>query len=171
MKKVGQYSLTVLGILLIVLWKTGYNPFAGSGDIGEITTFKKLKEYKKDKENDGKRIAVECYFRLGGNLKQHVFGSKDNDLIIKPDTMSDMYEFVPVPLKKDGKNSFYVPYEYTEKDAAYYDNEGKTYNYDAKLLVSFTLKRIKEAEPEKNPLTGEYSWKFEQVRIDPILKK
>lgn len=164
MKNIFQYGLTLVVVVIVVVWQTGYNPFASKTE-GEVVSPNAFKEMKKQTESDGKRIA------LIGN-----FSVANSDITIKlgqPTSLSfgdendNHIDFFKV-WNGTGKNEFSLPETFTPKDLKVYDNEGKEHSYNEKVKISFTLKRITAAEPEKNPNTGEYVWEWEQLRIDPI---
>lgn len=164
MKKLPIYIL----VISIAILFASCGGSSSSNEMGELITFETLNEHLKNKEMDGKRVSLEAYCKPPTSLRQDVIGGKKNDITIKPELDSKQFLHIPITLKKDSKNAMYAPSTYTKEDIIYYDNEGKSYPFDSKLKFSFTLKRNKQAKPEKNPTTGEYVWDYEDVRIDPI---
>lgn len=165
MKKVLQYALTFAVVAIVICWQTGYNPFAGSGEKGAVILTDQLKDLKKQTSSDEKRVAVVGKIVVSNSNLTLKIGSptsmpvedKDNNLI-------DHFEIY----HGTGKNEFNLPVQFTPKDLKVYDNDGNAHSYDEDVQISFTMKRIKEAQPEKDPNTGEFVWRYEQIRIDPI---
>ncbi|UIR54932.1 hypothetical protein LZQ00_11645 [Sphingobacterium sp. SRCM116780] len=164
MKKILQYGLTILGVAAIVLWQTGYNPFASKTE-AEVVSPNVFKEMKKQTESDGKRIALIGTFSVSNSDITINLGQPTS--LMFEDENNNHIDFFKV-WNGNGKNEFSLPTTFTPKDLKVYDNEGKEHRYNEKIKISFTLKRIKEAEPEKDPNTGEYAWEWEQLRIDPL---
>lgn len=163
-----SWLVTALFIAGAILYQTGIDEFTGPGDPGAVISFAKLREMRKDKASDGERISLLGRFRVSGNVHQNlVIGGRKNTLVLNPPESLDVFELISLPLEAEGKNSFFVPAKYRESDAKFFDNSGTAHAHDALLKVSFTLKRISEAEPEMNPSTGEYVWEYAKVRLDP----
>lgn len=165
MKNIWQYGLTIIGVVIISMWYTGYNPFAGPGEIGKAVSIEEFVKLKKDKASDGKRIAFIGHGSLSNfDLKLHL-GKPYGLTFLAPDGKYigsfDLYH-------GEGKNEFFIPAEFKPTDLKLYDNAGNAHKSDENVLVSFTLKARKEGTQEINPTTGEYPWLYDQLRIDPV---
>jgi|GEM_PF-2360433 len=164
MKNILQYGLTFLVVAIIALWQTGYNPFASKKE-AEAVSPSVFKEMKKQTESDGKRIALVGTFSVSNSDITIKLGQPTS--LMFSDENNNLIDFFKV-WNGSGKNEFSLPTTFTPKDLKVYDNEGNEHSCNEKIKISFTLKRIKEAEPEKDPNTGEYAWEWEQLRIDPL---
>lgn len=164
MKNIFQYGLTFLVVAIIVLWQTGCNPFASKTE-GEFVTPSTFKEMKKQKESDGKRISLIGTFSVANSNITIKLGQPTS--LSFSDEKGEHIDFFKI-WNGDGKNEFSLPATFTPKDLKVYDNEGKEHSYDKKIKISFTLNRVEEAEPEKHPITGEYAWEWDNLRVDPV---
>lgn len=164
MKNILKYTLTLIAVGLIVLWQTGYNPFAAKTE-GEVVSPSTFKEMKKQEDNDGKRIALVGTFSVNNSNLTVKLGQPTS--LGFSDEKGEHIDFFKI-WDGDGKNEFSLPGTFKPEDLKIYDNEGKVHGYNEKVKISFTLNRIEEAEPEKNPITGEYSWEWDDLRIDPV---
>ncbi len=165
---VKKYSLYILGFIAGAIYlaiSTGYNPFVGSGDKGVVVTPEQFANFKKDKSNDGKRVALIGRAEANGDIT-YILGRPIRLPFVDAD--KNLIEFFEFELKENGKNCCYIPTEFKSEDLVLYDNEGKAHAYDEQVVVSFTMERITEAIPEQNPETGEYAWHYKQLRIDPV---
>ncbi|TPN81214.1 hypothetical protein [Aquimarina algicola] len=159
------YVVAFLAAGIYFFFQTGDNPFQGPGEKGEIISIEQFEALRKETSSDGKRIAFIGHASVGSHDITYTIGAPLELIFSTPD--DDYIAHIPFPLDQDGKNSCYLPSTFTPEDLVLYDNEGKVYPYNEDVVVSFTLERIKNAIPEKNPETGEYSWRYKQVRIDP----
>ena len=164
MKNLIQYTLVLLAVGLIVLWQTGFNPFA-TKEVGEVVSPSTFKEMKKKTDSDGKRIALSGTFSVSNSNLTVNLGQPTS--LGFSDEKGDHIDFFKI-WNGDGKNEFSLPGTFKPEDLKIYDNEGKVHGYNEKVKISFTLNRIEEAEPEKNPNTGEYVWEWDDLRIDPV---
>ncbi len=167
LKKIILYVGGFIVTVICIYFYYGDNPFQNSLEKGVIINYEQYVNLKKDKSSDGKRVALVGYAIAHSNIT-YIIGRPIELPFV--DSTNKVLEYIPFELKKDGKNSFYIPSEFTEKDLMIYDNNGNPHTYDEKVIVSFTMERIKEAIPEQNPKTGEYVWKCKLIRIDPIEK-
>jgi hypothetical protein len=145
------------------MWQTGYNPFAGAGKIGTVVHAGELKVLKRSKESDGKRVAVLGHATVANSNITRVIGRPTSLLVESP--ANEAIDFVDFSYGH-GANEYFLPETFTPEDLKLYDNDKKEHAAKEDVLISFTMKRVTEAEPEINPTTGEYAWRYEQVRID-----
>lgn len=164
-KNIVQSIGTIAVVAGVILWQTGYNPFKSSGTVGEVVTTDVFKTMKTQKENDGKRIAVIGTFSVS-NIDLTIRMGKPTSLSFA-DTGDHLVDHFNL-YNGTGANEFFLPAKFTPSDLKIYDNAENMHSFDEKVKLSFTMKRIKEAEPEKNPLTGAYAWEYDQIRIDPV---
>ena len=164
MKNILQYALCFVGVAVILMFQSGYNPFAGSGEIGSVVTAAELHALKKSKESDGTRVAVVGHVTLPSMRLSMVAGRPVRLSVESPS--NEPIDFLEL-YHGQGKNEFYVPAKFTKEDLTLYDNDNNTHAYNENVLISFTMTRIKEAQPEMNAKTGEYVWRYDHVRIDP----
>lgn len=163
MKNILQYALGLVAVVAIIMWQTGYNPFAGSGKIGEIITLAEFKTLKKDLSSDGKRVALIARGDIANSDVTIVLGRPMSLSFITPqEEYIDHFDLY----RGDGKNEFFIPEKFTNKDLVLYDNEGKKHAYDENVIISFTLEKL-NGNPQINPSTGGYDWAHKQIRIDP----
>lgn len=164
MKNILQYALTFLGVAIIAMWYTGYNPFAGSGDIGKTVSPEEFKKLLEDKKSDGKRVSLIAHGDIATANMTLVLGRPYSLSFFSADRVYinhfDLYH-------GKGKNEFYLPPTFTSKDLKLYDNEGKPHDYNQNILLSFTIKAGYGGNKERNRYTKKYSWDFVKIRIDP----
>lgn len=158
---------TVVALLFFAL-QSGYNPFKGSGEKGEIVTLQGFEELLKEKSNDGKRVAVIGHTGISNSDITIRIGAPLSLAFRSPEPEDQYIDHFPISFEKDGKNACYLPTEFTPEDFIIYDNEGNKVPYNKDVILSFTLERISNAVPEKDEKTGKYAWRYEQIRIDPI---
>lgn len=166
MNKTVKYIGGFILVALFFLFQNGSSLFQGAGEKGEIITIEKYKELKKQTSSDGKRIAIIGRASVSNSDITRRFGAPLDLMFDTPE--GDFVEHIPFPFGKEEKNSCYLPNSFTPEDLVLYDNEGNAHKYNENVMVSFTLERITNAIPEKNPKTNEYVWRIEQVRIDPV---
>ncbi|MFC5046228.1 hypothetical protein ACFSTE_04340 [Aquimarina hainanensis] len=161
-----QYIGGGIAVVLFFLFQNGGDVFQGSGEKGKIITIETYKELRKKTSSDGKRIALIGRASVSNANITRRIGAPLNLIFSAPD--GTFIEHLPFHFGKEDKNSCYLPNSFTPQDLVLYDNEGVLHKYDENVMVSFTLERITNAIPEKNPKTNEYVWRFKQLRIDPI---
>ena len=164
MKNILQYGLTLLAIIAIIMWQTGYNPFAGAGKMGAVVNAGELKALKRAKESDGKRVAILGHATVSNSNLTRVIGRPTSIMVESPS--GEAIDFVDFSYGQ-GANEYFLPETFTSEDLKLYDNDKREHAGKEDVRISFTMKRVAEAEPEINPTTGEYAWRYEQVRIDP----
>ena len=163
MKNFLQYALALVAVVAIIMWQTGYNPFAGSGKMGEIVTAAEFKTLKKDLASAGKRVALVARGDIANSNMTIVLGRPVSISFMTPQAdYIDHFELY----RGDGKNEFFIPEKFTNKDLVLYDNDGKKHNYDENVVISFTMEKL-NGNPQINPRTGGYDWAYKQIRIDP----
>lgn len=169
--KINKNILYTGGIVLALLYfafQSGYNPFKGSGEKGEIVTSQAFQELLKEKSSDGKRIAIIGHTGISNHDLTIRIGAPLDLAFSTPEPEVEYIAHFPIPFNKDGKNACYVPTEFTPEDFIIYDNEGNKIPYKKDVLLSFTLERISNAIPEKDETTGKYAWTYKQIRIDVV---
>lgn len=161
-----QYIGGFIAVALFFLFQNGGGLFQGSGEKGEIITIETYKELRKQISSDGKRIAFIGRVSVSNADITRRIGAPLNLMFLTPN--GTYIEHLPFPFGKEDKNSCYLPNSFTPEDLVLYDNEGKLHKYDENVMISFTLERITNAIPEKDPKTNEYAWRYNQLRIDPV---
>lgn len=164
--KTVQYIGGFIIVVLFFLFQYGGDLFQGPGDKGDLITVEAYTALKKETSSDGKRIAIKGHASVSNVDINRRIGAP---LSLTFNNTEDIFvEHLPFPFGKEEKNSCYLPNSFTPEDLVLYDNEGNPHKYDENVIVSFTLERITNASPEKNPETGNYAWRYKQLRIDPI---
>ncbi len=157
-----KYVLYVVWWIVLIawaMWQKGYNPFAGSGDIGTVVTLEQLQEMQKDVNNDKKRVAVIGTTYVPWDIT--ISPLEANYLMIRS---SEGKSIVGLPLYfGEWKNNFFLPDTFGDEDLAIYDNNGTKHAYNENVQFSFTMHlQDRAGDP------GENSWLYDQVRIDPV---
>ncbi len=164
-KKILSYIGAFLIAAAVMYFQYSDNPFQKPLEKGGIISREQYTNLKKDTSSDDKRVAFIGRVKANTRITYKIGRPVELPVV---DSADDLIEHIPFTLKKGGKNSFYVPAEFSEKDLVLYDNDGNPHAYDETVMVSFTMERIKDAIPEQNPQTGEYAWRCKLIRIDPI---
>lgn len=154
--------------LLYFAFQSGYNPFSGSGEKGDIVSPEAFEELLKDKSSDGKRIAIIGHTGISNQDITIRIGAPLDLAFSSPEPENKYIAHFPIAFVKEGINSCYLPTEFTPEDFIIYDNKGDKISYEMDVILSFTLERISNAIPEKDEKTGKYAWNYRQIRIDPV---
>ena len=171
--KINKNLLYVIGVVVSLLYfaiQSGYNPFKGSGEIGEIVSPKAYEELLKQKSSDGKRVAIIARGSISNSDLSRRIGAPLDVIFTGTDAEANVIGLFPIPFGKDDKNSCYIPNAFTPEDLVLYDNEGTALAYGEEVTLSFTLERISNAIPERNENTKKYVWRYKQMRIDPLIE-
>lgn len=155
------YAVWALILIAWAMWQKGYNPFAGSGEMGTVVTAEQLNEMEKDVANDGKRVALIGTAYIPWDITIKPF--ETNYLTINS---PEGKTITALPLYfGESKNTFFVPDTFGDEDVVVYDNDGNKHAYNDNVQFSFTMNL-----QDKMPGSDENSWLYDTVRIDSVSK-
>jgi hypothetical protein len=105
---------------------------------GQVVSKIELYKLCQDKANKDKRVAVEGYPALTGDIRSGNGNKVVLSIYTEPDGQGSAIYAVPMEVGK-GSNKFHVPDEFTIQDIVVYDNDGKEHQYNEKLRFSFSM--------------------------------
>lgn len=120
-----------LGLSLSAVLLTACS-FGGNLEQGELVSGDAIAT----EANDGKRIAVEGYPYIAGDVT--LDGTTSIDIYTEPAGEGEWLIALPIFYGEEGsKNTFYIPDEFSDEDVVLYDNEGNAIAYDEAAMFSF----------------------------------
>lgn len=159
--KFSKLSLLSLGASALLF--SACSILGGNLEKGELISPDAVSSLNADEANDGKRVAVEGYPFIKGDIT--IDGDTSIDIYTEPAGAGTYITYLPMRFG-EGKNTFYVPEEFTDADLVLYDNEGAAIAYDEKVLFSFQMDL--QTDRERMTLGDQlvYYGMPEKVRID-----